>query len=147
MKIEALLRVKGHSVRTVQPWTPIGAAVTRMAGPPRLGALVVTGVAHGFTGVLSERNIVAALRRHGVSVVNEPVREVMTRHVPTCGPQDTVATAMVTMTHTKHRHLPVLDDGELVGIVSIGDLVRARLDEMQLETGVLRDLYWAAHAR
>jgi CBS domain-containing protein len=147
VKIEALLRLKGHSVRTVQPWAPVSAAVTRLAGPPRIGALVVTGVERGFTGLLSERDIVTAFHRRGPSVLNQPVSEVMSRHVPTCGPEDNITAAMVKMTHTRYRHLPVLRDGELVGIVSIGDLVRARLEEMQLEAGVLRDLYWSTHAR
>lgn len=146
MKIEAVLRAKGRSVRTVQPWAPIIGAVHRLAGPPQIGALVVTGVEHGFTGLLSERGIITALRRHGGAALNLAVEDVMARHVPTCAPADSITTAMLDVTRTRHRHLPVIEHGELVGIVSIGDLVAARLEEMQLETGVLRDLYLAAHS-
>jgi CBS domain-containing protein len=69
----------------------------------------------------------------------------MAQHVPTCAPADPLNEVMVIMTHSRHRHLPVLVDGELAGLISIGDVVRARLDEMELETGVLRDLYAARH--
>ena len=147
MKIEAVLRAKGHSVRTVQPWTPLGAAVHKLAQPPQVGALVVTGVEHGFTGLLSERDIVLALHRHGAPALQLRVDDVMSRHVPTCSPGISITTAMLDITRTRHRHLPVIESGELVGIVSIGDLVAARLGEMQLETEVLRDLYLATHSR
>lgn len=147
MTIEAVLKAKGRDVVTVQPWTPVAVAVHRLVGPPRIGAVVVTGVAHGFTGLVSERAIVAALRRHGASALKLQAREVMSIHVPTCAPNDSIGAAMAEMTRTRHRHLPVLDRGELVGIVSIGDLVAARLADMQLETDILRDLYLAAHTR
>jgi CBS domain-containing protein len=90
-------------------------------------------------GIVSERDIVRALRRHGGALLSMPVSEVMTSHVQTAEPEETVAHAMARMTAGRYRHLPVLDDGRLVGMVSIGDLVKHRVREMELETGVLRD--------
>jgi CBS domain-containing protein len=109
--------------------------------------VVVTGVAVGLSGLLSERDVISAFRRHGTSAMKLPVREVMATHVPTCTPHDSVRTAMMVMTRTRHRHLPVLDHGALVGIVSIGDLAACHIADMRLETDVLRDLYLAARAR
>jgi CBS domain-containing protein len=143
MKIDAVLRKKGNSVRTIQPWYTVRTALDRLTSTPTVGALVVTGVEHGFTGLLSERNIISGLNRYGADLLDMQVSRIMSRYVPVCAPFDNITYAMVEMTRSKHRHLPVMDNGELVGIVSIGDLVRARLDEMQLETGVLRDLYLA----
>jgi CBS domain-containing protein len=147
MRIEAILGAKGHTVYTVQPWTSVAAAVHRLVGPPQIGAVVVTGVAHGFTGLITERDVVGALRRHGSGALKLPVRELMAAHVPTCSPRDSVRDAMAKMTHTRHRHLPVLDRGELVGIVSIGDLVASRITDLSLETDVLRDLYLSARSQ
>ncbi|MBO0851450.1 MAG: CBS domain-containing protein [Pseudonocardia sp.] len=141
MKVESILRSKPHQLETVQPWSSVESAIARLTGPPSIGALVVTGVEHGFTGMLSERDIIRSLARYGPETLHKQVRDVMSRHVPTCSPTDDLAHAMVEVTRTRYRHLPVLDRGELVGIVSIGDLVRARLEEMSLEAGVLRDLY------
>lgn len=141
MKVEAILRSKRHQIETVQPWSSVESAIARLTGPPSIGALVVTGVERGFTGLLSERDIIRSLARYGPETLHKQVRDVMSRHVPTCSPQDDLAHAMAEITRTRYRHLPVLDRGELVGIVSIGDLVRARLEEMSLEASVLRDLY------
>lgn len=91
-------------------------------------------------GIVSERDIVLALRKHGAAVLGMEVSAIMTRQVRTCGPEETVAKAMAQMTVGRYRHLPVLHRGELVGLVSIGDLVKNRLHEMELETGVLRDV-------
>ncbi|HZZ52138.1 MAG TPA: CBS domain-containing protein [Pseudonocardia sp.] len=145
MKVESVLRTKGRHVTTIQPWATISDAVDRMHGPPRVGALVVTGVARGFTGIITERDIVRGLKQFGSGLLEHRVSELMAQHVPTCAPADPLNEVMVIMTHSRHRHLPVLVDGELAGLISIGDVVRARLDEMELETGVLRDLYAARH--
>lgn len=144
MKTEAIIRSNKALVRTVQPWTPVRTAIDLLAGPPRIGALVVTGVEHGFTGVFDERDLTVALHRHGARLLDMRVEDVMTRDVPTCTPSDNITFGMVEMTRTRRRHLPVTENSDLVGIVSIGDLIRARLDEMRLETGVLRDLYLAS---
>lgn len=145
MKVESILRAKGRSVTTIQPWSTIADAVDRLHGPPRIGALVVTGVPRGFTGMITERDVIRGLKMHGSALLEQRVSTLMTHHVPTCSPDDTVATVMRQMTRTRYRHVPVLDHGELSGLISIGDVVRSRLDEMELETGVLRDLYVARH--
>jgi CBS domain-containing protein len=145
MKVESVLRTKGRDVVTIQPWSTIGDAVDRLLGPPRIGCLVVTGVPKGLSGMITERDIIRGLKRFGRSLLEQRVSELMLRRVPTCAPGDPLAQVMVTMTDTRLRHIPVLEDGELAGLVSIGDVVRARLDEMELEAGVLRDLYAARH--
>jgi CBS domain-containing protein len=145
MKVESILRAKGHQVTTIQPWRTVEEALGHLVGPPRIGALVVTGVPRGFSGMISERDIIRGMRQHGERLPRMPVSDLMLHHVPTCSPTDSIADVMVTMTNSRYRHLPVLQDGELVGLISIGDVVRARLDEMELETGVLRDLYLARH--
>jgi CBS domain-containing protein len=145
MKVESILRAKGHQVTTIQPWFTVEQALSHLIGPPRIGALVVTGVPHGFSGMISERDIVRGMRLHGQRLLTMPVSDIMLHHVPTCAPSDSIADVMVTMTNSRYRHLPVLLEGDLVGLISIGDVVRARLDEMELETGVLRDLYLARH--
>jgi CBS domain-containing protein len=145
MKVESILRTKGRQVSTIQPWATVEEAVDRLAGPPRIGSLVVTGVVRGLTGILRERDVVRGMGRHGAAVLDMRVSEIMTYRVPTCAPNDSVVLVMSLMTRTRHRHIPVLDQGELVGLVSIGDLVRARVDEMELEIGVLRDMHAARH--
>jgi CBS domain-containing protein len=147
VQVAAILRAKGHGIRTVQPWSPLSVAVHRLREPPAVGALVVTGVEHGFSGVLSERDVITALRRYGASALSVKVDEVMMRHAPTCTPSDTIDTATKAVTRTRSRHLPVLENGDLVGIISIGDLVAARIHNMQLETDVLRDMYLVARQR
>lgn len=143
MKVEAVLRAKGYRVITIQPWATIDLAVDKLMGPPRIGALVVTGVPRGFTGVVGERNVITGMNTHGEKLLQMRVSEVMVRDVPTCAPSDSVGEVMRLMTRSRHRHVPVMRDDELVGLISIGDVVRARLDEMELEAGVLRDLYVA----
>jgi len=143
MKVESILRAKGHQVTTIQPWATVEQAVNLLIGPPKIGALVVTGVPHGFTGMITERDIICGMRLHGASLLGMKVSEVMTHHVPTCTPTDTLSEVMMVMTRTRYRHVPVLDHGDLVGLVSIGDVVRGRVDEMELEAGVLRDLHMA----
>ena len=145
MKVDSILRAKGHEVVTIQPWATVEAALERLIGPPRIGALVVTGVPRGFPGVLVARDIIKGLRTHGSALLEQRVSDLMSRHVPTCSPDDSVSSIMVRMTQSRFRHLPVLRHGELVGLISIGDVVRNRLDEMELETNVLRDLYAARH--
>jgi CBS domain-containing protein len=145
MKVEQILQSKGWSVETIQPWSTVGEAVRRMAGPPRFGALVVCGAAERrLVGMLTERDVVAGLAAEGPALLQRTVEEVMSRNVPTCSPGDSLTQLMAQMTRTRYRHVPVAVDGRIVGLVSIGDAVNHRLREMELETGVLRDLF---HAR
>ena len=145
MKVKSILDRKGHQVTTIQPWASVASAVRQLVGPPTIGALVVTGVPTGFTGLITERDVVRAINTHGLAVLDKQVGDIMPHHVPTCTPDDTVARVIVDMTTTRYRHLPVVENGELAGLISIGDVVRHRLEEIQLETNVLRDLYHARH--
>jgi CBS domain-containing protein len=143
MKVESILRTKGRQVTTIQPWATIDDAVNRLLGPPKIGALVVTGVPSGLTGMITEQDIIRGLKQHGSTLLERKVSELMSHHVRTCSAESTLAEVMTIMTHSRSRHLPVLDGGELAGLISIGDVVRCRLDEMELEAAVLRDLYAA----
>jgi CBS domain-containing protein len=136
MKIADILDTKGRTVHTVLPWLTVAEVVDRL-GKLGIGAVLVYD--DGIKGIVSERDIVRALRRHGAVLLTMPVSGVMTRYVETCDPDETVAHAMARMTAGRYRHLPVVVDGRLVGMVSIGDLVKHRVREMEIETGVLRD--------
>lgn len=144
MKVADILRLKGDLVHTVHSWTPVTEAVDRMVGPPAIGALVVCDDGQGHVnGLVTERDLIRGLRTAGVALCGKTVADVMTHHVPVCDPQDTLTALMTTMTRSRYRHLPVVRDGTLCGLVSIGDVVRHRLQEMQLESDVLRDMYLA----
>jgi CBS domain-containing protein len=140
MRVEAILRAKGHAVETIRPDAKVQMAVHRMR-MQNVGALVVCRDGERVEGVLSERDLVRGLARHGADLLEMSVVAIMSRNVPTCGPDDSLAFVMDQMTRTRQRHLPVLEAGTLCGIVSIGDVVKHRLEEMELETHVLRDAY------
>ena len=106
---------------------------------------MVTDEAGRLAGIISERDIVRGLLTHGDELLKLPASELMTRSVKTCSPGDNIRDVMAKMTHSRVRHLPVLDGGRLCGIISIGDVVKNRLDELEMETGVLRD-YIVGHA-
>jgi CBS domain-containing protein len=138
MKIADILDTKGRTVHSVLPWLTVAEVVDRL-GRLGVGALLVCDENKAIQGIVSERDVVRSLRQHGAEMLTMPVSEVMTRYVETCDPDETVAHAMARMTAGRYRHLPVLVDGRLAGMVSIGDLVKHRVREMELETGVLRD--------
>jgi len=125
-------------VHTVFPWITVADAVQRL-GQAGVGALLVCDENQAIVGIVSERDIVLALGHHGTGTLSLEVTQVMTRQVRTCTSDMLVAEAMALMTAGRHRHLPVVDNGQVVGLVSIGDLVKNRLREMEMETGVLRD--------
>ncbi|MGB9368834.1 MAG: CBS domain-containing protein [Xanthobacteraceae bacterium] len=142
MSVESVLRRKGTDVATIAP----DASVKRAADWLRtknIGALVVT---HGdaVLGLVSEREIVHAISRYGESATSMPVSEIMRHGVITISPAETVSHAMNLMTRHRARHMPVVQNGKLAGIISIGDVVKHRLDDLQLETNVLRDARTAA---
>jgi CBS domain-containing protein len=138
MKIADILDTKGSTVHSVLPWLTVTEVVERL-GRLGIGAVLVCNEDGQMQGIVSERDIVRSLRKHGAGLLTMPVSEVMTRYVQTATPDETVAHAMARMTSGRYRHLPVIDQGKLVGMVSIGDLVKHRVREMELETGVLRD--------
>jgi CBS domain-containing protein len=138
MTVKRILSNKGHNVLTIEP-TALLASAVKLLAERRIGALVVTGADHRIVGIISERGIVRTLGERGARVLDEPVSEVMTRRVVTCSERDTTAELMEQMTAGKFRHLPVVEQGRLVGIISIGDVVKSRLEEMQHDTEALQD--------
>ncbi len=138
MRVADIVQVKGSAVTTVHSWTAPAAAIELLTGPPPIGALVVGDDGHGHVnGIVTERDVIRALRRDGTALLDSTVADVMVHHVPTCTPDDLVSGVMAAMTRSRNRHLPVVEGGVLCGLVSIGDVVRHRLDEMLLETDVL----------
>lgn len=146
MNVRDILNAKGRRVVTIRPDATVSTAVHRLA-LERVGALVVSEDGVGIDGILSERDIVQALAQEGGAIMgtDRRVADLMTRNVVTCQPDDKVKNVMAEMTRRRVRHLPVVEEGRLAGIVSIGDVVKSRLEEMELETLVLRDAYIAAH--
>jgi CBS domain-containing protein len=138
MTVKGILSRKGNNVLTIEPTSPLSIAI-RLLAERRIGTLVVTGADHRIVGIISERDIVRALGERGAQVLDAPVAEVMTRNVITCRERDSTADLMEQMTSGKFRHLPVVDEGRLLGIVSIGDVVKSRLEEMQHDTEALQD--------
>lgn len=137
MNVETILRNKGSWVATIRPDATIEEAID-MLNRERIGALVVSEDGTSVDGVLSERDIVIALAKDGAELLRRSVDEVMTRSVITCNPSDSVGELMAEMTNRRIRHLPVVRDGRLCGIVSIGDVVKNRLDEVEFEANSLR---------
>ncbi len=139
MTVKAILSRKGNDVITIEPTVTLSAAVNILA-ERRIGALVVVASADKqVAGILSERDIVRALAQRGPGALQEAVGQVMTRRVVSCTESDTVAALMERMTQGKFRHLPVVERGKLVGLVSIGDVVKHRLGEMEHESNALRE--------
>ena len=142
MSVGEILKAKGADVQTIEGDATVADAVERLRDE-RIGALVVSPDGETIDGVLSERDIIVGLANHRADLLRMKVRDLMTTSVTTCSPEDGVEKVMLEMTELRARHFPVVDDGRLVGIVSIGDVVKNRLDEVQLEKAVLRDTYIA----
>jgi CBS domain-containing protein len=139
MSIESILSRKGTDITTIGPEANIKSAAGWLRAK-NIGALVVTS-GNAVLGLISEREVVDAFSRYGESAGSMPVKEIMQRGVTTVSPDESVNRVMNLMTHRRVRHMPVLRDGKLAGIVSIGDVVKYRLEELELETNVLRDVY------
>lgn len=137
MNVNDILKVKGREVVTAAPDATVADAV-RLLHDRGIGALVVSGDGSRLDGIVSERDVVHALAERGAAVLDMRVSELMTRRVVTCAPNDTIAELMGEMTRRRIRHLPVVDRGRIVGLVSIGDVVKNRLEEMEFETTSLR---------
>jgi CBS domain-containing protein len=138
MKVEDLLRAKGTAVVTVRPHETIDALVHRFK-LEKIGAVVVSSDGKAIEGMISERDVVRGLAEHGTALLTRHVSDEMTRQVVTCRPDDGLKNVMRKMTQHRVRHLPVTESGELAGIISIGDVVKNRLDDMEMEANVLRD--------
>ena len=144
MKVEEILKSKGRSVEIIEADASIAEAVGRLNGPPQIGALVVRDdEQRPIVGTLTERDIIRGLAKYGAKLLTMQVTQVMSRNVPVCSPADSITQLMRQMTTSRYRHLPVVDRGKLTGLVSIGDVVKARIADMELETNLLRDLYIA----
>ena len=137
MNVDAILREKGGAVVTIAPEATIGEAVAVLR-KRSIGALVVSGDGITPDGILSERDVVRGLAREGTRLLERRVEDVMTRAVVTCGRNDHVRDLMALMTERRIRHLPVMHDGRLAGIVSIGDVVKNRLGEIESEAESLK---------
>jgi CBS domain-containing protein len=138
MTVKSILAKKGGDVISIEPTATLEAAVKTL-GEHRIGALLVLGPDRRVTGILSERDIVRALAEQGADVLNKPLAQVMTRKVVTCSQTETVETIMERMTTGKFRHVPVVEQDQVVGVISIGDVVKHRLHEMEQEAAALRD--------
>jgi CBS domain-containing protein len=138
MNVKTILSSKGGDVITIEPTANLEAAIMILA-KHRIGALVVLGADQRVIGILYERDIVRAFAELGAGALNAPLAQVMTRKVVTCGEAETIGAIMERMTIGKFRHVPVVEQGRLIGIVSIGDVVKHRLSEIEHESAALRD--------
>lgn len=144
MHVSDILRAKDGTVLSIRDTDPIAAAC-RSLNKHRIGALVVLDEEAKVVGILSERDIVRGLSERGEGVLSLKVKDLMTGRLYVCKPQDPIKDVMGWMTERRIRHLPVVQDGELTGIISIGDVVKHRLTEVQTEANVLRDIAIARH--
>ena len=139
MLVSDVLRTKGHHVVRIHPTESVEAAVRKLA-EHRIGALVVEDRWMKPVGIFSERDFINAVGRDGAAVLGFEVQQLMSKPMLTCRSSDRIDAVLATMTTARIRHLPVIENRELEGIVSIGDLVKHRLDEKELEASVLRDI-------
>lgn len=137
MTVRSILNTKGHEIVSVEPDAKLASAV-KLLGEKKIGAVLVMNQSR-LEGILSERDIVRVLGERGAGVLEEPVSQVMTRKVVACKETDTVAELMEMMTTGKFRHLPVLENNKVVGLISIGDIVKRRVQEYESEQEALRD--------
>ena len=136
MIVAQILASKGRDVATTSPEKAISEVATDLA-KRRIGALVVTERSR-LIGIVSERDVVKALGLNGPGILGDPVGSIMTRDVVTCREWEKINTVMARMTQRRFRHLPVVEDGDLLGIVSIGDVVKARIEQVEFEADELR---------
>lgn len=138
MRVSSILSNKGSTVATTAPITPLAEAVNelRLRG---VGALVVSTDGTHIEGLLAERDVVRRLAERGDAIMGEPVAAAMTVEVVTCSPDDDLERLARTMTESRQRHLPVVVDGQLVGIISIGDVVKARLEQLEEESRLMHE--------
>lgn len=145
-RVRDILAAKGSGVLTITPDTRVLRVAQRM-WTEQVGAFVVSSDGRHLDGLIVERDLVHGLARHGPDLLTLPAAAVMTRAVRTCGLDDSVRSVMAAMTRARVRHLPVLDRGQVCGIISIGDVVKACIDDADLEASVMRDAYLAHRSR
>ena len=137
MNVKAILAAKGGDIVSIEPTADLSAAA-KLLSEHRIGAVVIRGAGGRLAGILSERDSVRAIAEQGADALAAPVGQVMTRNVTTCGENDSIADIMERMTAGKFRHLPVLRETELIGVVSIGDVVKQRVGEIEQDAEALR---------
>lgn len=137
MRIADVLRTKGGAVATITPETSVAGLLNELS-MHNIGAMVVVS-SDGVVGIVSERDVVRKLHEHGTELLRLPVSQIMTTMVATCSPTDTVDHLTAVMTTKRVRHIPVVDNNRLIGIVSIGDIVKQRMEELETEQRALQD--------
>lgn len=137
MTVAAILKRKGSAVAAAAPEDSVS-DITKLLAARRIGAVVILGEAGHLLGILSERDIVRGLAEHGPAALDMPASVLMTREVITATPRTSVAEAIAAMSGGRFRHLPIIDDGRLAGLVSIGDVVKARMDAQATEVDSLK---------
>ena len=143
MTVSTILAEKGREVVSVEPSASLADTVRLLAGK-RIGAALVLGADRRISGIITERDVVRVLAERGAGALDEPVSGTMTRKVETCNENETVARLMARMTAGKFRHMPVVERGRVVGIVSIGDIVKHRVHDMERESEAMRDYIMTA---
>lgn len=138
MNVKTILAAKGGDVISIEPTADLAAAATLLS-KHRIGAVVICGAGGRLSGILSERDIVRAVAEHGASALTVPVGQVMTRNVITCGENDSISELMERMTAGKFRHMPVVKGERLIGLISIGDVVKSRVQEIESDAAAMRD--------
>lgn len=138
MNVASILKLKGRAVSTARPDASL-IEVAQKLGAKKIGAIVVVGDNGSVAGIISERDIIRALAERGASALSLPVADVMTRAVISCGETSELDELMEIMTKGRFRHLPVIEDGALVGIVSIGDVVKHHVAEVEMEVSAMRN--------
>jgi CBS domain-containing protein len=143
MKVVDILRIKGSAVKTVKP-DETALEFSEQLRVEQIGAMIVSDDGKSVDGIISERDLAYGLAAHGGKLPRIAVSELMTKVIVVCSPEDSITDVMKLMTQRRIRHLPVKDGDQLVGIISIGDVLKHRLGEVQLEANVLRDYAIAA---
>lgn len=138
MNVASILRQKGRAVTTASPTTTLLEVADKLAAK-RIGAIVIVGAGGEVSGIISERDIIRKLGTEGPTCLSRPLSESMTRQVVTCKEDDTLDELMALMTAGRFRHLPVVTDGALVGIISIGDVVKHHIAEVEMEATAMRE--------
>ncbi|WP_404402853.1 CBS domain-containing protein [Pelagibacterium halotolerans] len=138
MFVEGILAQKGHDAITVKASSTVGELVATLARH-NIGAVLVVDDSGALSGIISERDVVRELARSEEGLMAKPVAAIMTKNPQTCAPTDTLDSVMSKMTRGRFRHLPVMDNGKLIGVVSIGDVVKRKIEEAEQEAGALRE--------
>ena len=138
MNVATILAGKGSEIITASTSASL-LDIAKTLREHRIGCIVLNDGKGGIAGIVSERDLVRAIADHGHQVLGSPVSKCMTKNVVTCQTSDTINTIMAAMTDGRFRHMPVVEDGELIGVISIGDVVRLRIEEAELEAAAMRD--------